>query len=306
VELFQVQPNDAGKRLDHFLQDRLPAYSRSRVQEWIKAGRVLVDGKAVKASATLHGAESVGVEPAKLTPLRAFAEDIPIDLLYEDESVIAVNKAAGMVVHLGAGNHAGTLVNALLHRFGTLSPSSGDERPGIVHRLDRDTSGVLLVARTDAAHRSLAAQFAARTVEKTYLALAHGLVKKDHGTFDQPIERDPVRRVRMTARTGRGRASLTEYRVLDRFAGPKVTYLEVTLHTGRTHQIRVHLSAAGHPIVADKLYGAHGTPPVALGRFFLHAHRIVFTSPVSAERIAVTSPLPADLERALAEVRELK
>ena len=223
--------------------------------------------------------------------------------------MIAVDKAAGMVVHLGAGNHAGTLVNALLHRFGTLSPGSGDERPGIVHRLDRDTSGVLLVARTDQSHRALAAQFAERTVEKVYLALVHGHVKKDHGMLDQPIERDPVRRVRMTARTGRGRASLTEYRVRERLDGGaagKFSYLEVTLHTGRTHQIRVHVAAAGHPIAADTLYGAPGGGTLGLARLFLHAHRIAFTSPADGRRVTVDSPLPADLESALARVRQSK
>ena len=306
VESFLTQPADAAKRLDHFLQERLPAFSRSRVQDWIKAGRVRVNGKPVeKASQALHGGESVDVEPAELTPLRAFAEDIPVNVLYEDAAVIAVDKPAGMVVHVGAGNHEGTLVNALLHRFGTLSNSTGDERPGIVHRLDRDTSGVILVARTDAAHRALAAQFAGRTVEKVYLALANGHLKRDHGFFDQPIERDPVRRIRMTARTGRGRASLTEYRVLERGSTPKLSYLEVMLHTGRTHQIRVHLSAAGHPIVGDRIYGAPAAQP-ALARFFLHAHRIAFTTPATGKPVTVESPLPADLHQALQSMRESK
>jgi 23S rRNA pseudouridine1911/1915/1917 synthase len=295
VELFLAEPRDAAKRLDHFLQEKLPAYSRSRVQEWIKAGRVRVNGQAAgKASQALHAGESVEVEPAELAPLRAFAEDIPIQVLYEDAAVIAVDKPAGMVVHVGAGNHEGTLVNALLHRFGTLSRANGEERPGIVHRLDRDTSGVLLVARTDAAHRALAAQFTERSVGKVYAALVHGHVKKDHGFFDQPIERDPIRRTRMTARTGRGRTALTEYRVLARYDDPKRSYLEVTLHTGRTHQIRVHLSHAGHPVVGDTLYGA---PASSLGRFLLHAHRITFTSPASGKRITVESPMPLELMR---------
>ena len=306
--MFLTEAADATKRLDHFLQERLPGYSRSRVQDWIKAGRVRVDGRAVEKSSALlrGGGERVEVEPALLTPLRAFAEDIPIKLLYEDAAMIAVDKAAGMVVHLGAGNHAGTLVNALLHRFGTLSQASGDERPGIVHRLDRETSGVLLVARTDAAHRDLSAQFAGRTVEKIYRALVHGHLKLDHGTFDQPIERDRIRRTRMTAKTGRGRESLTEYRVLERFAEPKFSYLEVTLHTGRTHQIRVHFSTAGHPVAADSLYGAPGNSPLPLERFFLHAHRITFTSPVTGKRITVESPLPDDLQKALEQVRQSK
>ena len=305
MELFLTQPADAAKRLDHFLQDKLPAFSRSRVQEWIKAGRVRINGSAVsKASQTLRGGEVVEVEPAALTPLKAFAEDIPLQVLYEDEAVIAIDKAAGMVVHAGAGNRDGTLVNALLHRFDTLSRANGDERPGIVHRLDRDTSGVLLVARTDAAHRALSAQFADRSVEKIYLALVHGHLRQDHGFFDQPIERDPVRRIRMTARTGHGRSALTEYRVLERIAEPKLSYLEVRIHTGRTHQIRVHLANAGHPVVADKLYGAPSKPAVA--RFFLHAYRIMFTSPAAGRRVTIESPLPADLQAVLGVVRELK
>ena len=299
-ERFGAEPADAGKRLDQFLQDRLPAFSRSRLQDWVKSGRVRVNGGTAKPSLVLRGGERIDVEPAQLTPLKAFAEEIPVDILYEDADVVAVNKPAGIVVHLGAGNHTGTLVNALLHRFGQLSGAGGDERPGIVHRLDRDTSGVLLVARTDNAHRALAAQFASRQVEKTYLAMAHGIVKQDHGFFDQPIERDPVRRTRMTARTGRGRKALTEYKVVRRFDRPKLTFLEILLHTGRTHQIRVHLAQAHHPIVGDALYGAAAKPPVPLERFFLHAHRITFTSPsVAGKRITVESPLPPDLTAAL-------
>ncbi|MCC6540424.1 MAG: RluA family pseudouridine synthase [Bryobacterales bacterium] len=297
-----THPADAQKRLDHFLQERLPEHSRARLQEWIKAGRVRIHGEpATKPSLTLRGGEEIRVEPAAAPPLRAFAEDLPVQVLYEDSAVIAVDKPAGMVVHLGAGHHQGTLVNALLHRFGALAEAGGGERPGIVHRLDRDTSGVLLVARTDAAHRALAAQFAARTVDKIYLALAHGLVARDHGFYEQPIERDPVRRTRMTARTGRGRAARTEYRVLRRFADQRLTYLEVTLHTGRTHQIRVHLAHAGHPVVGDTLYGAPAHAPVPLsGRFFLHAHRIAFNSPgAGGRRITVTAPLPPELAAAL-------
>lgn len=294
-----VEPHEAGKRLDHFLQEKLPGISRSRLQEWIKGGRVSVNGSgAVKVSLPLRGNETVEVEPAEPPPLRAFAEDLPVAILYEDADVVAVDKPAGMVVHLGAGHHTGTLVNALLHRFEQLAEAGGVERPGIVHRLDRETSGVLLVARTDAAHRALAAQFAARQVEKTYLALAHGLVKQEHGFFEQPIERDPVRRIRMTARTGRGRAALTEYKVRRRFERARFTYLEVQLHTGRTHQIRVHLATAGHAIAGDKLYGAPAPPPGSPldGRFFLHAHRIAFASPSApGKRIVVESPLPPEL-----------
>jgi 23S rRNA pseudouridine1911/1915/1917 synthase len=285
---------DSGKRLDVFLQEQLSQYSRSRLQDWIKAGLVRVNGTGERASYRVRSGETIEVEPAELPPLHAFAEDLPLKVLYEDADVIAVDKPAGMVVHAGAGRHSGTLVNALLHHFGTLSKAGGDERPGIVHRLDRLTSGVILVARTDAAHRSLAAQFSSRRVEKVYLALVHGAVKLDQGRIERPISRDPVRRVRMTARRAEGRPAITEYRVLKRFPG--FTYLEVQIKTGRTHQIRVHFSAMGHPVVGDPLYGAPEKEASSLGRYFLHAHRVRFEQPTTGAPITIVSPLPAALE----------
>ncbi len=290
----QTSASDRGKRLDHFLRERLPDYSRSRLQQWIERGRVEVNGTAEKPSYLLKGAESIHVEPAELPPLRATPEEIPLEILYEDSDVIAIHKPAGMVVHSGAGRHSGTLVNALLHHFGNLSQVGGPLRPGIVHRLDRLTSGVLLVARSDAAHRQLARQFSSREVEKVYLALVHGKLKADHGRITTPITRDPVRRVRMTAKLARGRPAITHYDVLKRFE--KFTLLEVKIATGRTHQIRVHLASIGHPVTGDKLYGA---PSSALGRYFLHAQRITFASPGSGNRISVTAPLPADLQQYL-------
>ena len=287
---------DAGKRLDHLLQQRLPEFSRSRIQEWIKAGRVLVDGRAARASQAVRGGESIDVEPAAPPPLRAEAEEIPLHILYEDDDLVAVDKPAGMVVHAGAGVHSGTLVNALLHRFGALSGVGGELRPGIVHRLDRFTSGVLLVAKNDSAHRKLAEQFSGRQVEKVYLALVHGDVRQETGRIERPIARDPVRRVRMTARLAGGRAAWSEYRVLRRF--DRFTLLEVRIGTGRTHQIRVHLSSIGHPVVGDTLYGApakiEGMPP--LGRYFLHAHRIRFHLPSNGAEMTVISPLAPELE----------
>jgi 23S rRNA pseudouridine1911/1915/1917 synthase len=286
----EPNPADRGKRLDQFLRERLPQNSRARLQDWIEQGRVLVNGSREKRSYLLKGAERIDVEPGELAPLRATAEDIPLDVLYEDADVIAINKPAGMVVHSGAGQHSGTLVNAVLHRFGKLSAVGGDLRPGIVHRLDRFTSGVILIARNDGAHRHLAGQFASRKVEKIYLTLVHGRVKKDQGSITTPIARDPVRRIRMTARLARGRHALTSYQVLKRF--DKFTFLEVKIGTGRTHQIRVHLASIGHPVVGDKLYGA---PASAIGRYFLHARQITFTSPGSGEPITVAAPLPPDL-----------
>jgi 23S rRNA pseudouridine1911/1915/1917 synthase len=288
---------DAGKRLDRFLTERLPAYSRSRLQDWIVEGRVHVDGVAGKRAYLLKGAERIRVEPSEPAPLRAVAEDLPLEVLYQDEDVIAVNKPAGMVVHAGAGRHSGTLVNALLHRFGGLSGAGGPLRPGIVHRLDRFTSGVILVARNDAAHRHLAAQFSGRKIAKVYLALVHGRVKAEQGEIAAPIARDPVRRVRMTAKLASGRSASTSYQVLQRFE--KFTLLEVRIGTGRTHQIRVHLAAIGHPVVGDKLYGA---PAGTLGRYFLHAQRITFASPASGQPVTVAAPLPPELHDYLASL----
>jgi 23S rRNA pseudouridine1911/1915/1917 synthase len=290
----EASGSDSGKRLDLFLHERLPEYSRARLQEWIKAGRVRVNDTPQKRSYLLHGSEAIDVEPAELPPLHAQPEDLPLEILYEDADVIAVNKPAGMVVHSGAGRHSGTLVNALLHRFRKLSTVGGALRPGIVHRLDRLTSGVILVARSDKSHRHLAEQFSSRQVEKVYIALVHGRVKTDRGKVTTPITRDPVRRVRMTARLASGRSAISEYKVLGRF--DEFTLLEVRIGTGRTHQIRVHLASIGHPVAGDKLYGA---PASALDRYFLHAQRITFTSPSSGDRTTVEAPLPAELQQYL-------
>ncbi len=294
---FTVAPEDAGQRLDHFLCARMPERSRARIQAWIAEGRVRAAGSPRKPSWKVRAGERIEVEPAEPPPLRAFPEEIPLEILYEDEAVAAVNKPAGLVVHAGAGRSSGTLVNALLHRYGRLSESGDALRPGIVHRLDKGTSGVILVARTEAAHRSLAQQFASRTVDKIYLALAEGRVEPPQGVIDRPIERDPVRRTRMTARTGRGRAALTEYRVLERLA--RFTLLEVRIRTGRTHQIRVHLASIGHPVAGDTLYGAAARPPGVepLGRPWLHAWRIGFTSPATGERVHIEAPPPQELLR---------
>jgi 23S rRNA pseudouridine1911/1915/1917 synthase len=291
-----AEPADAGKRLDQLIHERLAQYSRARIQHWIRDGRVLVNGNAGRPARIVRAGETVEVAPAEAAPLHASPEDIPLHVLYEDAGLVAIDKPAGMVVHAGAGIHSGTLVNALLHRFGALSGVGGTLRPGIVHRLDRYTSGVLLVAKNDAAHQALAEQFSSRQVEKTYIALVHGSVKADNGRIDRPIARDPLHRTRMTARLGEGRAAWSDYRVVKRFE--RFTLLEVRIGTGRTHQIRVHLSGLGHPVVGDTLYGApskaEGMPP--LGRYFLHAHRIRFHSPATGEEVTVESSLPPELE----------
>lgn len=285
-----VPPAEIGARLDAALTRHFPEYSRARLQEWIRAKRILVDGHPAKAALTLKGGESIRIEPANLTPLKAEAEEIALKILYEDDDLVAVDKPAGMVVHAGAGVHSGTLVNALLHHFAQLSTVGGDLRPGIVHRLDRFTSGVMLVAKHDRAHRALAEQFAARQTRKIYLTLVNGAMAANSGRIDKPISRDPVRRERMTTRLASGRVAWSEYRVLQRFA--KQTLLEVVIGTGRTHQIRVHLASIGHAVVGDRLYGA---PPSELGRYFLHAHSIRFLHPSSQEPVTVTSPLALEL-----------
>jgi 23S rRNA pseudouridine1911/1915/1917 synthase len=293
-----AESGDASKRLDRFLHEKLPQHSRARVQAWIKAGQVLVDGVPARASTLLRQGALVDATPIEPPPLQAHAEDIPLTVLYEDDDLVAVDKPAGMVVHAGAGVHSGTLVNALLHRFERLSGVGGELRPGIVHRLDRYTSGVLLVAKNDAAHRALAAQFSGRSTEKLYLALVQGRVARDSGRVERPIARDPVRRTRMTARLAAGRAAWSEYRVVERF--DRFTLLEVRIGTGRTHQIRVHLASIGHPVVGDTLYGAAAAQR---GRYFLHSQRITFARPSGGERVTVTSPLPDDLKQWLTEVR---
>jgi 23S rRNA pseudouridine1911/1915/1917 synthase len=282
--------SDRGKRLDAFLHERLPEYSRSRIQTWIRGGEVSVAGKAEKSSYAIRGSEEVEVEPIPLAPLKATPEAIPLSVLYEDESAVAINKPAGMVVHAGAGNHDGTVVNALLHRFAAnLSGIGGDLRPGIVHRLDRFTSGVLLVAKTDTAHQDLALQFSSRQVEKIYLTLVEGQMKGS-GRITKPIMRDPRNRARMTARLETGRAALTDWEAVEHFTD--FTFLRIRLGTGRTHQIRAHLASLGHPVAGDTLYGAKKS---VWNRYFLHAYRLGFRSPATGERVLVEAPLPADL-----------
>lgn len=304
IERLRVEAGDAGQRLDRYLAARLPSLSRTRVAELIAEGRVRVNGGEAKRSHRLAGGETVEVEVRPRPPLEAAPEDLPLEILYEDNNVMVINKPAGMTVHAGAGHASGTVVNALLHRYRHLSTLGGALRPGIVHRLDKDTSGALIVARTDAAHADLSRQFAARKVKKTYLALVHGRLAQDSGTIGLPIARDLHRRTRMTTRRREGRAARTDWRVLARLDG--YTLVEVDLQTGRTHQIRVHFSALGHAVVGDTLYGAPKAPragqhPLApLGRNFLHAARIVFTHPATQKPIEARAPLPAALREWLA------
>jgi len=309
---------DAGKRLDQFLTAKLGEVSRARVQELICGEQILVNDAPAKPSLKLRGGERITMQaPTARPPLRAIAEDIPLDILHEDDDLAIINKPAGMMVHAGAGatddqRNRGTLVNALLHHFATLSAVGGEMRPGIVHRLDKETSGLIVVAKSDEAHRKLAAQFARREVKKTYVTLVHGWTKKDSGTISARISRDRVHRTRMTTRLAGGREAVSHYRALRRLDTPygKFTLIEVKIDTGRTHQIRVHMASLGHPVVGDKLYGAPGelkgrakgtsVDPISLPRNFLHAAELELAHPRTAEKIALKSPLPAELEEFLA------
>lgn len=293
---FTVTAGEAGRRLDQYLTTHLEKLSRERVQKLIEDGRVQVNQAAQKrASLKLKWGDVVEAEWAPAGPIKTRAENIPLEVLYEDDDLVVINKPAGMAVHAGGGVYSGTLVNALLHHFASLSRVGGDLRPGLVHRLDRQTSGVLVAAKNDEAHRRLAAQFHDREVEKTYIALVQGHVKKDSGVVDAPIGRDLIRRVRMTARRRVGapgvRTALSRYKVLARYAAPEGDYtlLEVQIATGRMHQIRVHLASLGHPVVGDTMYGGRGG---VLDRNFLHARRITFTQPTTGARLTVEAPLP--------------
>ncbi|MGH9739159.1 MAG: RluA family pseudouridine synthase [Candidatus Acidiferrales bacterium] len=308
---FTVESEHAGERLDRFLAAELPDVSRSRVQELIEQGRVSVNGAARKPSYHLAFGESIAVEIPAPQAAAVEPESIPLEVFYQDEDVAVVNKRAGMIVHPGAGTPGGTLVAALLNRFGGssgLSSIGGPLRAGIVHRLDKDTSGALIVALNDAAHKNLVEQFSARMVHKTYIALLHGKIKGDSGVIEMPIARDLRRRSRMTARRREGRAARTDWRALWRADG--FTLVDANLHTGRTHQIRVHFSALGCPVVGDALYGAPRQERVGsmmlaeLGRNFLHAARVAFSHPRTGEQIDVRAPLPAELRQYLAALAQ--
>ena len=307
---------DAGKRLDQFLVSQIEYTSRARVQQLIDEKKVLVNEDAAKASLRLRGGERITIlGEVKSPPLRAMAEDIPLDIVYEDDDLAVVNKAAGMMVHAGAGatedeRNRGTLVNALLHRFGQLSGVGGELRPGIVHRLDKATSGLIVVAKNDESHRKLAAQFARRVVKKTYIALVHGWMKQDRGTISSSISRDRVRRTRMTTKRSGGREAVTHYAVQRRIDSRygKFTLLEVRIDTGRTHQIRVHLASLRHPVVGDALYGApremsgKNEAGISLPRNFLHAAALQFQHPRSGCVLSFARPLPEELQGFLEKI----
>jgi 23S rRNA pseudouridine1911/1915/1917 synthase len=329
-----VRAEAAGQRLDQFLAAHLPDTSRARVQQLIAEQKILLNDASPKPSLKLKGGESITIlgDPQP-PPLRAIAEDIPLEVIYEDEDLVVVNKPAGMMVHAGAGAtdddcNRGTLVNALLHRFSQLSAVGGEARPGIVHRLDKDTSGIILIARNDAAHRNLARQFSGRAVKKRYVALVHGWPERQRGAINAPISRDAIRRIRMTTRGSGGRTAVTYYEVRERVESPygKFALLDVHIETGRTHQIRVHMASIGHPVLGDTLYGAAGVlrPPSAtrrgtrkpsdadqesqpselrLHRNFLHAAAIEFSHPRTGEPLSFAALLPGELTEYLEKLR---
>jgi 23S rRNA pseudouridine1911/1915/1917 synthase len=335
-------PADAtGQRLDQFLTGQIPDTSRARVQMLLEEGKALVNGAQSKSSLKLRGGETITVlGDATPPPLRAMAEDIPLDIIYEDDDLAVINKPAGMMVHAGAGatdddRNRGTLVNALLHRFAQLSEVGGETRPGIVHRLDKETSGLILVARNDVAHRNLAKQFSGREVKKRYIALVHGWPERPRSTISAEISRDAIRRIRMTTKGSGGRTAITHYEVRERIDSPygKFALVDVRIETGRTHQIRVHMASIGHPVVGDTLYGAAGvlrssaaprkgsrkrnaaereagavapeTQPGALrlNRNFLHAAAVELTHPRTGQPMSLTAPLPPELTSFLEKLR---
>jgi len=317
----------AGWRLDQFLAGQLDGVSRSRVQQLVEQGDVLVEGKREKASLKLRGGEQVVVTGQQLiAPLEAHAEDIPLEIVYEDEELAVVNKPAGMMVHAGSGatdeaRSGGTLVNALLHRFQTLSSTGGELRPGIVHRLDKETSGLILIAKNDKTHEALAEMFADRRITKTYVALVQGKLPEDGATIQAPISRDSVRRTRMTTRRLEGaRHAVSHYRVVERLETRfgAFTLARVRIETGRTHQIRVHMASISHPVVGDTLYGAPAKiialplsttrkaarEVLELKRNFLHSAELEFSHPLTGRLVQLKSPLPEDLTEFLGRLRD--
>jgi 23S rRNA pseudouridine1911/1915/1917 synthase len=283
-----------GLRLDRFLAVELPRFSRSRIQNLIREGRIVLNGNKTRPSATLHEGDLIRLVEPPPQKIATEPENIPLDILFEDDDLIVINKPAGMVVHPGAGNTRHTLVNALLAHSGSLSAIGGKERPGIVHRLDKDTSGCLVAAKNDATHRNLSRQFAERTVQKIYLALVAGTTRKAHGVIDASIGRHPTQRQRMAVVKKHGRSARTEYRVLQSAEG--ISLVECTLHSGRTHQIRVHLHHLGHPVLGDKVYGRRSAGEFS--RQMLHAWKLGFQHPRNSEWKSFKAPLPEDFQLA--------
>lgn len=304
-------PYAAGSvRLDRFLAEALPELTRSQIKRLIVEGSVTLDGNDVKAGLKLRGGEQISVDLHEPEPIETAPEPIPLSVLYEDASLIVIDKPAGMVVHPAPGHPGGTLVNALLYHCDDLAGIGGELRPGIVHRLDKDTSGVLVASKNDQAHLALARQFKRHSIQRRYRALVHGLMKPAEGTVDQVIGRHPVHRKKMSVNCRQGRQAVTHWRVLKQYDQDRLSLVELSLETGRTHQIRVHLSSLGYPVVGDPLYGQPrrlraGTDPElasllqGLKRQFLHAWLLGFEHPESGKMLEFHSPLPPELQQIL-------
>lgn len=304
IHKFKAHDQDASTRLDVFLARRLPELTRSRVKALLEEGKVLVNGKEAKAGLKLKGREDVLITLPEEKASEVMAEDIPLDVLYDDDDVVVVNKPADMAVHPGAGRSTGTLVNALLGTRRPLAPTGGPLRPGIVHRLDKDTTGVLVVARNDRSYHHLCAQFKERTSSRKYLALVWGQMRTEEGTIDIAIGRDSVHRKKISTKARRKREAVTKYKVLKRL--PLMSLVELKLETGRTHQIRVHLAEVKHPVVGDQVYGKRAAPPLLpkeaadllkkIKRQMLHAATLGFTHPATGRWMEFSAPLPPDMK----------
>lgn len=287
-----------GSRLDQYLATQMPELSRARIQALIKAGNITIDGRACKAKTPVEIGMCIRVEIPEPSPAAAQPQDIPLSILYEDEHLVVVDKASGMVVHPAAGNADGTLVNALLFHCGDLAGIGGVERPGIVHRLDKDTSGCIVVAKNDAAHLSLTSQFAQRDTEKIYLAVVQGRPREPQGTIFTNIGRHPVNRLKMAVvNPGSGKPAITDYEVLLYDEATDASLVLCTLHTGRTHQIRVHLHHLGHPLVGDPIYANPRRQKAAAERLLLHAWRLGFNHPATGRRMRFVAPIPPEFHR---------
>lgn len=282
-------------RLDQYLAKHLPELSRSRIQALIKSGDILLNGKPSKAKQSVARGDILEINIPEPKPAEAQPQDIPLNILFEDTSVIVLNKDSGMVVHPAAGNEDGTLVNALLHHCGDLSGIGGVERPGIVHRLDKDTSGCLVVAKNDAAHQSLTGQFADRNTGKLYLAVVQGRPKDQHGTVFTHIGRHPVNRMKMAVvNPPGGKSAITDWEILAYDPSTDSSLVLCTLHTGRTHQIRVHMHHLGHPLIGDPIYATPSRQKAKTGRLMLHAWRLAFDHPENNERMEFEAPIPSE------------
>ena len=293
---FIVSENDAKLRLDHFLAKRLPQYSRTRLQQLIRSGFVRLNGASTRPRQIVRAGDKIDVRESPVEQIETRPQRIPLDILFEDDDLIVINKPAGLTVHPGAGQREHTLVNALLSHCTTLSGIGGKERPGIVHRLDKETSGCLVVAKNDLIHRELSRQFAERTVEKIYLALVAGKLRKPAGVMEERIGRHPVHRQRMSVTTKRGRTAKTEYRVVR--SNEEASLIECRLHSGRTHQVRVHLHHLGHPVLGDKVYGARLVKNFP--RQMLHAWKLGFRHPQTGEWKQFQASVPDDFKEAVA------